>query len=174
MSLTTKIKTIITTLYPDATYILSSKFKANIASFDLTTVQLPLIILDNELTKDAEIKKNNNIQKNHRLLISVLKADDTFNDDSETNVIQEECEEIADRIAVVIYQLDEIRPIGNQKYKITPLFRVFNTGLSGVVIEMQVNENLVRPFCLPAYRSDTTAVTADNFIISSDYVTAVN
>jgi len=148
MSLTTRIKTIIETLYPNATYILSSKFAANRASFDVTSEKLPLIILDNELPKDNEIKKNNNITKDTRLIISILDSDSAYLDDDNTNAIIEAMELIADIIAVNIYQLEEIRPIsGNQKYKTTPAFRVYNTHLSGVILEMRVNENQTIRFC---------------------------
>lgn len=148
MSLTSKIKSIINTLYPAATYTLASKFKANIQSFDLTTLQLPFIILDNELLKTAEIKKNNNITKDSKIIITILNKDDVYNSDDESNYIIEGCEEIADRIAVNVYQLPEIMPInGNQKYKIIPAFHVFNTDLSGVILEMQANEILTARFC---------------------------
>jgi hypothetical protein len=149
MSLITDINTIVTGLYPDATHILSSKFKANLKSFSVQSSELPLIILDNELTKEAEIKKNNNVQKLTRIVISVLNSDVSDNSDAESEAIREACEVIADRIAVNIYQLPEVRPAGNMKYKLTPAFHVFTTNLTGVILDMQVNYNTVIEFCKP-------------------------
>ena len=148
MSLITDIQTIITTLYPDATSILSSRFKANESSFDVETDDLPLIILDNELEKEAEIKINNNIQKNTKIIISVLQLDSLDNSDQESEVIRQAMEDIADRLAVNIYQLQAIRPINDtSRYKTTPMFHVFSTNLTGVALEMRANYNEIVSFC---------------------------
>lgn len=149
MSLVTDINTIVTGLYPASTYILSSKFKANLKSFSVQLAALPLIILDNELTKETEIKRNNNLIKSTRIVISVLNSDVSDNSDAESESIREACELIADRIAVNIYQLPEVRPSGAQKYKLTPAFHVFTTNLTGVILDMQVNYNLIVEFCKP-------------------------
>ncbi|MFA5194852.1 MAG: hypothetical protein WC401_03535 [Bacteroidales bacterium] len=144
MGLISQISDIITGLYPDATFLLGSKFTANYQSYLVEATALPLIVLDNELTKTAEIKKNLNVQKDTKIVISVFLADSMDNTDTQSQVIQEQAEDIADRIAVNIWQLIEIRPItGNQKYKITPLFRYLNSIMSGVAIEMQGNYNLI-------------------------------
>ena len=148
MSLITDIQGIITTLYPDATNILSSRFKANVASFDIESAELPLIIIDNELVKDVEIKINSNVQKGTRIVISVLQLDSLDNTDQQSETIRQAMEVIADRIAVNIYQLVAIRPIGDrQKYKLTPAFHVFNTNLTGVILDMVANYNEVVSFC---------------------------
>jgi len=144
LGLISQISDIITGLYPDATFLLGSKFTANYQSYLVEATALPLIVLDNELTKTAEIKKNLNVQKDTKIVISVFLADSMDNTDTQSQVIQEQAEDIADRIAVNIWQLIEIRPItGNQKYKITPLFRYLNSIMSGVAIEMQGNYNLI-------------------------------
>jgi len=57
VALIEQISTIISGLYPDATLLLGSKFTANYESFLVETAALPLIVLDNELPKTAEIKK---------------------------------------------------------------------------------------------------------------------
>jgi hypothetical protein len=147
MSLVTDIASIITTLYPDATYILSSKFQANQASFAVETTALPLIILDNELIKEAEIKINNNILKDTRIVISVLNLDTPNNTDLQSEAIREACEIIADRIAVNIYQLTPVLPATRQKYKLTPAFHVYNTDLTGVILDMKIMYNEVILFC---------------------------
>lgn len=149
MSLNSQIQTIVETLYPTATYELSSRFQGNIDSYSLESSELPLIILDNELSKDNEIQINNNVLKNHRVLISVLKLDDPNNTIAQTEALRAACEIIADAIAVKIYQLEEVRlkPVSSrQKYKTTPLFHVFNTDLSGVDLEMFVNYNTIVNF----------------------------
>lgn len=137
----TDISTIVTTLYPTATYILSSKFNANLKSFSVASTALPLIILDNELSKQNEIKANDNVIKTHRIVISILNKDDMDNSDLQTNAIVEACETIADIIAAQIYQLVTVRPATRQQYRITPMFHAFSTNLSGVALEMQVNYN---------------------------------
>lgn len=147
MSLITKIENIVTALYPDATFILSSTFKASRKSFDLQNAEYPLIVLDNELEKNASIKQNNNVIKETRILISVLEKDSAYNTDAQRNSIVEDMEIIGDRLAVNIYQLEEVRPISEQKYKITPAFNVFTSQLSGVIIDIIANENIIVNFC---------------------------
>lgn len=145
MSLITSITSIIVGLYPDATFTLSSKFSQNIEAFTVPETALPLIILDNELTKVSEIKKNNNVQKDTRILISVFGLDGTDNTDAQSQIIQETMEDYADRIAVNIWRMDEIRPIGsaNQRWNVTPVFRAFGSLLTGVTIEIRANYNVV-------------------------------
>lgn len=149
MSLVTSISSIVALLSPTSTYILSSKFHANLKSFSVAATALPLVILDNELSKDNEIKANNNVIKKSRIAISVLNKDDMDNTDAQTNSIIEGCEELADRIAAQIYQLAPVRPDPRQQYKITPMFHVFNTNLSGVALEMTVNYNSIINFDYP-------------------------
>lgn len=149
MSLISDIQTIITDLYPSATLKLSSKFEANIDSFFVDDVNLPLIIIDNEFDKDNEIQINNNVLKNHRILISFLNQDSPDNTDAESEVIRAAMEAMADRVAVKIYQIEAVRikPItARQKYRISPLFHVFNTTLTGVGLEMLANYNEVVNF----------------------------
>jgi hypothetical protein len=143
LSLLTDIKTIITNLYPDSLQVLSSKFQAGITSYLSNEAQLPLIIIDNELPKQAEIHKNDNVTKDTKVLISVLDVDSTDNTDEQSQALVENCEEMADRIAVQIYQLLPVRPATNQKYKITPMFHVFSSNMTGVALEMQVNYNQI-------------------------------
>jgi hypothetical protein len=144
LGLISDISTIITGLYPDATFVLASKFSVNYQSYLVSSTALPLIVLDNELTKTAEIKKNNNVQKDTKIVISVFLQDNMNNTDAQSQAIQDQAEAIADRIAVNIWQVDEIRPLnGNQKYKITPLFRYLNSIMSGVALEIQCNYNSI-------------------------------
>lgn len=146
MSLITDIETIITGLYPDATFTLSSKFKANYESFLTKTEKLPLIVLNNEIPKDNEIKINNNVLKNTRIVIMVLNLDSVDNSDLESEAIRAAAELKADRIAVNIYQEIEVRPSTRQKYKCTPEFHVFNSNLTGVTLDMNVNYNEIVNF----------------------------
>jgi hypothetical protein len=143
VSLISDITSIITGLFPEATFTLSSKFSQNHEAFTVSPTALPLIILDNELTKTAEIKKNNNVQKDTRLLISVYGLDSSDNTDAQSQAIQETMEGYADQIAAKIWRLDAIRPISgnNQKWNITPIFRAFGSMLTGVTIDMKANYN---------------------------------
>ena len=147
MSLITDISTIITDLYPDSTYLLSSKFQANVESYLTTTAKLPLIILDNELSREGSIQKNNNVLKDSKVLISFLDLDSVNNTDQQSEDIRARMEVMADTVAAKIYQLEEVRLVGsNQKYKVTPVFHVFNSNMTGVALEMQVNYNTITLF----------------------------
>jgi hypothetical protein len=146
MSLISQIQTIITAIAPGATSILSSKFNANYQSFNFDSSDLPLIILNNEIPNTSEIKKNNNVIKDVRILITFLVLDSTDNSDSESQALTDSMEALADLVAVRVYQELEVRPVGNQKYKITPMYRVFNTMLTGVALDMQINYNSIINF----------------------------
>ena len=146
MGLITDISTIITALYPASSFILSSKFNANVTASLNSITGYPFIILDNELPENAEIKKNNNIQKDTKILISFLDLDSLDNTDSQSQAIQESTKIMADRVAVNIFQKLPVRPNGNQKYKITPMFHVFASNLTGVALEMYVNYNTIVNF----------------------------
>lgn len=146
MSLISQVQSIITALAPAATSILSSKFNANYQSFNVDSANLPLIIIHNEISKNSEIKKNNNVIKDTKILITLLVLDSTDNTDSQSQALTDSMEDLADLMAVRIYQELEVRPSGNQKYKITPMYRVFNTMLTGVALEMQVNYNSIVNF----------------------------
>lgn len=147
MSLITDISGVIAEMYPDVTFMLSSTFQANVSSLSIEPNELPLIVLDNELSKDNNIAINNNIQKNTRIVISVLYEDNPENTDVQSESLRSDAETIADRLAAQIYQLLPVRiDATRQKYKCTPLFHVYATNLTGVAMEMQVNYNEVVNF----------------------------
>jgi hypothetical protein len=146
MSLITQIKAIITQVSPGATSILSSKFNANYQAFLTETYDLPLIIIDNEQPKTPEIKINNNVIKDTKIEIMFLALDSNDNTDDQTQVVIDSMEDLADLIAVRIYQLEEIRPVNRQRYKVTPLYRVMASQLSGIRLEIQCNYNCVINF----------------------------
>jgi hypothetical protein len=142
MALEGQIQTIITSIAPTATYMLASKFRANLESFHINPDELPLIVLDNELSKNVSIQQNYSVIKETRIVLWFLNQDTPDNTDNQTNGIQNAMELLADRTALQIYNIDNVRPSGNQKYKITPLFHVYNTDLSGAALDMVVNENI--------------------------------
>lgn len=143
MALESKIANIASTLQPDATYILASRFRANLDSFHIPDDELPLIVLNNELTKNATIQANGTTTKETRIVLWFLNKDTPDNSDEETNTIQQSMELIADQFAQAIFRLQEVHPVGNQIYKLTPLFHFYNSDLSGCALEMLVNENLL-------------------------------
>jgi len=146
MSLITDISTIVSELYPASTFVLSSKFQANVTAFLAELSEMPLIILDNDLPKNNSIQKNNNVLKDSKILISFLDLDENGTD-ADSEAIRAAMEAMADRIAVKIYQLIPCRLVsGNQKYKVTPLFHVFSSNLTGVSLEMQANYNEIVNF----------------------------
>lgn len=147
MSLFTDIQNIVNHVAQPNTFVLMSKFNSAVYSFDVTV--FPLIILDNGFTRSNEIKKNNNIAKDTKIVIMFLKHDDPYNTDEQRESIRSDMEAVADSVAVNIYQLSYIRPGGSQKYKTTPVFNAFAKNLSGVALEINVIENAVTSFCLP-------------------------
>ena len=143
MALENDIATIINTLYPDATFMLASRLRADINSFHVESDELPLIVLDNEFKKENEIQANGSTTKKPRLVIWFLNQDTPDNTDAQTLAIQQAMELMADRTAQAIFRLQNIKPQGNQKYNTTPLFHRYNSDLSGVALEILANENTV-------------------------------
>lgn len=149
MSLVTQIKTILTTLNPDGTNILASKFRANVDAQYLESTELPLIVIDNEIKSRNSIQKNFNIIKNKKYIIWFLQKDTPDNTDDQTKAIQEAMELLADRTALNLFRLEVVRLTGgNQKYNIEPAFHVYSKDLSGVFLEIDVEYNNVVT-CLP-------------------------
>ena len=85
--ITTQIENIVSALYPDATFALSSNYEANIDNYDLNEIGYPFIILDNMLYEDVAIQPNANQLERIRILITVLYQDDYEATDSESNTI---------------------------------------------------------------------------------------
>lgn len=141
MSLESSINTIVTTLQPGATYTLASKFRANQNSFHIEDADLPFIVLDNELTKNATLQQNGTTTKETKIIMWFLDNDTPDNTDVQTNTIQQAMELIACQVAQAIFRLEEVIQADNQKFKLTPLFHVYNSDLSGCALEMLVNEN---------------------------------
>ena len=154
MSLTTEIATIVNTKFPDATYLLSSWMKANRKSFDFDTMTLaePLIVLNNELTKDKEIQQNVNVLANTKINMLFLVKGSVYSTDVEMNTAIEALELMADQVFNNIYQLSQTRLKGSEllSYKITPKFKIWNSVLVGVEAEGRFKENQVINFCTTA------------------------
>jgi hypothetical protein len=146
VSLISEITSIAQAIAPTATVILTSKFNADYTAYSTPEAALPLIVIDNQITKNSEIKKNNNVIKDTKISIQILNLDSQDNTDSQSQTISDNCEDIADQIAVKIYQLLEVRPSGNQRYTVKPLYRVFGSMMTGVVLDMQVNYNSIVAF----------------------------
>lgn len=146
MSLITDIEEIITTLYPDSLFVTANHFNANYESYLATLDQLPIIVFDNELPKNSTIQNNNNVIKDTKVIITILDLDDLDNNDEQSRSIQVATEDIADRIAVNIFQKIPVRPNGNQAYKLVPVFHAFSSNLTGTILEMQVRYNTIINF----------------------------
>lgn len=150
MSLVTEIETIVKNISPDATFLLSSIFKANVKSFSINKKNLPLVIFENEIPKDVEVMKNANLQASTRIRLRFLTLDNPHKTDLEREEIRQAMEDIANRVMVRIFQLEEIRMIPattNFKYRLTPLFNQFAKDLTGVMVEVTANENLIINWC---------------------------
>lgn len=146
MSLISDIIAISQAASTTATVILTSKFNSDYTAYSTPEASLPLIVIDNQIQKNSEIKKNNNVQKDTKISIQVLDLDSQDNTDSQSQTIADDMEDIADAIAVKIYQLLEVRPSGNQRYTIKPLYRVMGSMMTGVILDMQVNYNSIVNF----------------------------
>lgn len=146
MGLLNDIKTILSNLYPDSLVIFSSTFQANVQTYLTDPDQLPIIIISNDLPKTDTIQINNNVIKDIKILISFLSLDSTDNTDDQSEVLRQDMEDMADMAAVKIYQLTEVRPSNRQQYKVTPMFHVFSSNMTGVALEMQVNYNSIITF----------------------------
>lgn len=146
MSLITDIIAISQAASTTATVILTSKFNSDYTAYSTLEAALPLIVIDNQITKNSEIKKNNNVQKDTKISIQVLDLDSQDNNDSQSQTLCDNMEDIADVIAVKIYQLLEVRPSGNQRYTIKPMYRVLGSMMTGVTLDMQVNYNSIVNF----------------------------
>lgn len=148
MGLVSDIQTIVTGLYPDSNYKLLSEFSANEEAFFIEPDKV-LIVFNNNIRKNSEIKQNNNVIKDTSIKLFVLKQDTDDNTDLESEQLRADCEIIADRIAVNIYQTLEVRPSGNQKYIIDPEFNAFASDFTGVTLQMDVNYNEIVNFNKP-------------------------
>ena len=139
-----RLKAILTTLNPNGTNILASKFRANVNAEFLTQAKLPLIVIDNEIKGTSIIQKNFNVVKKKKYIIWFLEKDKPGNTDDATNGIQDAMEILADKTAQQIYLLSNvIETGGNQKYNIQPIFHAFSKDLSGVFLEIDVEYNNV-------------------------------
>ena len=146
MSLISEIISIAQAAAPTATVILTSKFNADYTAYCTAEAALPLIVIDNQIEKSSEVKKNNNVQKDTKISIQILNLDSQDNTDSQSQSISDTCEDIADLIAVKIYQLTEVRPSGNQRYVVKPMYRILGSMMTGVTLDMQVNYNSIVNF----------------------------
>lgn len=141
-----EITSIAQAVSPTATVILTSKFNADYTAYSTPEAALPLIVIDNQISKNSEVKKNNNVQKDTKISIQILKLDSQDNNDSQSQTLADACEDIADQIAVKIYQLTEVRPSNNQRYAIKPMYRILGSMMTGVTLDMQVNYNVIVNF----------------------------
>jgi hypothetical protein len=146
MSLINDIAEIVADLYPDSNFKFLSEFRTNEEAFFSEISEMPLIVLNNNILKNAEIKQNNNVIKDTRIEIYILKLDDNSYDEKQRENLRSECEIVGDRIAVNIYQKLNVRPAGNQKYILNPEFNAFASNMTGVRLQMNVNYNEIINF----------------------------
>ncbi len=153
MSIVNDIANIVSTKFPDATYFFNSWLKANLESFKKTVSEMsqgaPLIILYNDIEKDIEVQPNINLLSNERIVIRVLVKGYVDDNDPHMNDDIEYCEAIANELMTQVYLLDEIRLLGTNKqtWRITPLFKVWNSILNGVQVEGSFKYNKTVNIC---------------------------
>jgi len=149
MSLVSDIRSIVTTMYPDATFALASEFKAAITTSAIKADKLPFIVLDNTIKKNNRIEKNASVNKRSTIkMFFVNKVSSDISDDSQNDIV-EAMELIADKVFLKIYQLDSVRTGFNevQEYTTETVFKIFADILSGVVATARYRENQVIPYC---------------------------
>lgn len=149
MSLVSDITTICNNLYPSATFILASQLKAGLEAYSKTLSQFPIIILDNELPSDEEIQPNAMIKADHRIVLTFLQKDEFDATDADSETIVEQMRGYARRVFVNLYQLAKIRlKTGKlQRYKLTPVFKISNSILTGVIGTIDLSEDIVTNWC---------------------------
>lgn len=153
MSLPYDLKAIIQTRFPDSEVVFSSWFLANRNSHDLTEAQLtttnPYIVIFNEAEKSKAVQANANVLSDTFIQIQVL-AKDTKDSDSEgSQIIINALEPKADNIAGMLYRENVVRLEGNEvyRYKLKPLFKRYESILTGWQIEIRAKENQIISFC---------------------------
>lgn len=149
MSLVSDITSICNTLYPTASFILASQLKSNLEAYSLETSEFPLIILDNELPSDEEIQENAHILANHKIVLTFLQKDEFDATDVNSETIVEQMRGYARRVFVNLYKLSKIRlKTGKlQRYKLTPVFKVSNSILTGVIGTIELSEDIIVNWC---------------------------
>lgn len=149
MSLITDIDTIVKAVNQDATFRLNSYFRASRNSFKLKDCQMPLVVLDNQIVKECEIRKNSNITAQAQLQIYFLDQDRPNNTDLVREEIRQSMENLAHRVFLRIFQLsyvtveDDINPL----YTLDPVFNALVKDLTGVLGSMNINENVIKNWC---------------------------
>lgn len=142
MSVKSKIKSIVQTYYPDATFVFQSWFNSNIESFDISemTVSKPLIVFYNKISEDVEMQQNMNIVSEQNIRIRILakttqdQTDEYIND----NFI-EPLKIIANKIMINLFYDVEIKGSFNPKWRFgDPLLKIYNSILSGVEVTSNV------------------------------------
>lgn len=139
MALIDDIENIVTEI--EGTFLLASKFRADLNSFDLESNQFPFVILDDNITINNEIVENGSINKNKNLMILCLDKDVTDNSSAETYNIVSSMILIADRIALRLMRNSNVIVQKKQTYKTSPAVHMFNTDLSGAFLEINLKEN---------------------------------
>lgn len=132
MTLAQKIENIVTTLYPSATFLLSSEFEADYESYfkDENT----LIVLNNELDEEDIIQENVNFLTKHRIQISVYLKDEFDTKNKESNLIVDQAKEISRKIYFNIWLLPDINAEKSDgKIFHKPVIKAMNSIRTGVL-----------------------------------------
>lgn len=149
MSLASKIQAIVLAKSPNATFKLSSYFKANVDSFPLDKISVgkPYVVLSNELEETDTIKPNINIDAEQKVVMWFLANSSIYQQDLDQNDnLIEPMKDLARQVAMQIYRDLDVEGDSN-RFVIRPKFKIFNAILSGVELEYRVKENIVVNAC---------------------------
>lgn len=136
MSLASKIKIIVETLYPDANFILASQFSADYESFFKDSNVL--IVLNNQLNIDDTIGQNVNLISREKIQISIYLKDKAeqigAEADAYSQILVEQATGISRKIYLNIWLLPEVN-LQDSDGRVThsPFFKEFNSIRTGVL-----------------------------------------
>jgi len=126
MTLAERIETLVTTIYPDATFLLSSDFERDYLSYFATSNTL--IVLNNQLEDDDTIVDNASFLTKERIQISVYIKDEFDTTDKAANVLVEQAKAISRKIYFHIWLWEDVSGNGLTH---RPAIKVFNSIRSG-------------------------------------------
>jgi len=153
MSLPSDLKLVIETRFPTSEIVFSSWFLANRNSHDLDesklTTAAPYIIIFNDADKNKAIQPNANVLSDTLIQVQILAQDTKDANSEESQIIIDALEPLADNIAGIIYRKNNIRLEGAEtfRYKVKPMFKRYNSILTGVQLEIRAKENQLISFC---------------------------
>jgi len=155
MSLPYDFKALIQTRFPNSEVVFSSWFLAGRNSHNLAeeklSITIPYIIIYNDAEKNKSIQQNVNVLSDTFIQIEILAkdGDDKSANSEQSQLILDALEPLADNIIGILYRENVVRLQGTEdfKYKLKPVFKKYESILTGWKIEIRAKENQIISFC---------------------------